>query len=234
MKLDKVLVPLDGSVLAEAAMWTALDLAEKNGATVSLVRAAEAHALPGADTVEAQVLAVREAEEYLAAVVRRLDRCDEVTVSPEGLSAWVECFRVLQAAEVWGNHGAWIREVTPVFGRGIRERMEWAATVRPEDVEAAQRLRAGVVRRLEQLLEPEDVLLLPTSPRIAPLKGTETSELEVRFRYQALCLLCIAGLGGLPQVSLPLAAFNGCPLGLSVVGRRGADLDLLECTAWVS
>ena len=72
MKLDKILVPLDGSVLAEAGMWTALDLAEKNGATLSLLRAAEAYALPGADTVEAQVMAVREAEEYLAAVVRRL------------------------------------------------------------------------------------------------------------------------------------------------------------------
>jgi nucleotide-binding universal stress UspA family protein len=72
MKLDKILVPLDGSVLAEAAMWTALDLAEKNGATLSLLRAAEVYTLPGADTVEAQVMAVREAEEYLAAVVRRL------------------------------------------------------------------------------------------------------------------------------------------------------------------
>jgi len=132
---------------------------------------------------------------------------------------------------VWRNHGAWIRQVKPVFGRGVRERMAWAATVRPEDVQAAQRFRMGVVRRLEQLLEPGDVLLLPTSPRIAPLKGTEANELEIHFRHQAMCLLCIAGLGGLPQVSLPLAAFNGCPLGLSVVGRRGADLDLLTCTA---
>src|SRR3546814_19862332 len=64
--------------------------------------------------------------DLLEAVVRRFDRCDEVTVSPEGLSAWVECFRVLQAAEVWGNHGAWIRQVKPALGRGIRERLEWA------------------------------------------------------------------------------------------------------------
>ena len=74
MKLDKILVPLDGSMLAEAGMWTALDLAEKNGARVSLLRAAEAHALPGVDAVGAQVKAVREAEEYLAAVVRRLEK----------------------------------------------------------------------------------------------------------------------------------------------------------------
>ena len=72
MKLDRIMVALDGSGLAEAALWSALDLAEKNGATLSLLRAVEIHALPGTDKVEAQVTAIREAEEYLAAVVRRL------------------------------------------------------------------------------------------------------------------------------------------------------------------
>ena len=72
MKLDRIMVALDGSVLAEAGLSNALDLAEKNGATLSLLRAVEIHALPGADKVEAQVTAIREAEEYLTAVVRRL------------------------------------------------------------------------------------------------------------------------------------------------------------------
>jgi len=72
MKLGKILVPLDRSMLAEGALSNAVDLAEKYGATISLLRAAEAFARPGADAVEAQVTAVREAEEYLAAVVRRL------------------------------------------------------------------------------------------------------------------------------------------------------------------
>ncbi|MGH7306016.1 MAG: universal stress protein [Candidatus Rokuibacteriota bacterium] len=72
MKLRKILVPLDGSVLAEAALPRAVDLAESEGATISLLRAAEASGRLGADPVEAQVTAVREAEEYLAGVVRRL------------------------------------------------------------------------------------------------------------------------------------------------------------------
>jgi nucleotide-binding universal stress UspA family protein len=72
MKLDKILVPLDGSMLAEASLWTAVDLAEKNGATIILLRGAEASTLPGADAVKAQITAIHEAEEYLAAVVRRL------------------------------------------------------------------------------------------------------------------------------------------------------------------
>ena len=44
---------------------------------------------------------------------------------------------------------------------------------------------------------------------------------------QAMCLLCIAGLGGLPQVSLPLATLDGLPLGLSIVGPPGSDMTLL-------
>jgi nucleotide-binding universal stress UspA family protein len=59
-------------MLAEAALWTACDFAARDGATISLVRAAEAMTLPGTNAVEAQVAAVREAEEYMAAVVRRL------------------------------------------------------------------------------------------------------------------------------------------------------------------
>jgi nucleotide-binding universal stress UspA family protein len=73
MKLEKILVPLDGSTLAEAALSTAREFAERDGSTISLLRAAEGMTLPGGDTVEAQVTAVREAEEYLAAVVRRLE-----------------------------------------------------------------------------------------------------------------------------------------------------------------
>ena len=72
MKVEKILVPLDGSTLAEAAMWKAAEMA--NGGTVSLLRAAEAHTLPGADLVDAQVTAVREAEEYLASALKRLEQ----------------------------------------------------------------------------------------------------------------------------------------------------------------
>jgi amidase len=49
---------------------------------------------------------------------------------------------------------------------------------------------------------------------------------EVRRR--ALPMLCISGLARLPQVSLPLATLNGCPLGLSLIAARGNDTMLLE------
>jgi nucleotide-binding universal stress UspA family protein len=39
MQRGRILVPLDGSMLAEGALSNAVDLAEKNGATMPIVRA---------------------------------------------------------------------------------------------------------------------------------------------------------------------------------------------------
>lgn len=72
MKVARVLVPLDGSRLAETALPAAADLVKNNpGAILILLRAAEATTL-GADPTEAQVTVVREAESYLEATASRL------------------------------------------------------------------------------------------------------------------------------------------------------------------
>ena len=72
MKIDKLLVPLDGSPLAEQALTKALDVAEGGEPTLLLLRAAEASTWPGVDPTEEQISVVHEAEEYLSAVQARL------------------------------------------------------------------------------------------------------------------------------------------------------------------
>jgi amidase len=159
---------------------------------------------------------------------------EEVEVAPEDLVTWFETFRTIQAAEVWASVGFWIDEVGPKLGPGVKERIAWAATVTPEMDAAASLRRADFVVRMEQLIGPHDILCLPTSPRAAPLLGTPVDKIEIEYRNQAMCLLCIAGLAGLPQVSLPMAEIDGLPLGLSIVGRRGADTMLLEIASALS
>jgi len=178
------------------------------------------------DLVDREV--VQALEPAVAALVSHIGTPEDVVVSPQALRDWFQVFRTLQAAEIWANHGAWIRANRPEFGPGVRERLEWAAAVGEADVGAAKEARQAVVARLEALLEPGDVMCLPTSPRVAPLKNTATDTLEIEYRHQAMCLLCIAGLGGLPQINLPLALLDGLPVGLSIIGPRGSDLDLLQ------
>jgi amidase len=79
---------------------------------------------------------------------------------------------------------------------------------------------------MDSLLSGGAVLLLPTVPGIAPIRNAAPADTE-EFRAHALALLCPAGLARLPQVSLPLAQLDGCPLGLSLVAARGNDAMLL-------
>ena len=167
-------------------------------------------------------------EPAVAALESDIGAPEDVVVSPQGLRDWFQIFRTLQAAEIWANQGAWIRANRPEFGPGVRERFEWAAAVGEPEVRAAEAARRAVVARLDELLQAGDVMCLPTSPRVAPLKNTATDTLEIDYRHQAMCLLCIAGLGGLPQINLPLVLLDGLPVGLSIIGPRGSDLDLLQ------
>lgn len=73
MKIRTLLVPLDGSALAEAALHMAEELLRDNpDATLVLLRATRATTLPGVDPVSAEVAAIKEAEDYLENIAVRL------------------------------------------------------------------------------------------------------------------------------------------------------------------
>ena len=149
-----------------------------------------------------------------------------VTVSAEGLPQWFQAFRVLQGAEIHQQLGAWVAQVQPKLGPGVRERMQWTATITAADIAGAQAVRDAARRRMDELLRDNAVLVLPTVPDIAPLLKTPAAALD-DFRARAMSLLCIAGHAGLPQVTLPLATLYGCPIGISLVAARGNDALLL-------
>lgn len=144
-----------------------------------------------------------------------------------GLGAWANAFRVHQAREIWLHHGPWITQHQPSFGPGIEERFQAAAAVTNDEYEGAVALRAAVCQRMETLLGDDAVVLLPVAPSAAPLLTTSNEDMDV-YRGKLLRLTCIAGLSGLPQVSLPIAEVDGCPLGLGIIAPKGADEQLLE------
>ncbi len=185
-----------------------------------LLGAADAFALVDGAVADALAPAIERVVEHLGAA-------EEVTVAPDGLDAWFETFRIVQAASILSNHGEWVAATKPSFGPGVKERFEWAEALDPAEVAAAKNRHETIRARIAELLSEGDILCLPTSPRVAPLKNTPVDDIEVRYRHQAMHLLCIAGLGGLAQISLPLAEIDGLPLGLSLVGPRGSDLQLL-------
>jgi nucleotide-binding universal stress UspA family protein len=98
MKLDTLLVPLDGSMLAEGALPRAAKVAAMTGARVILLEAVTAHMLPGGDLIAAQRAVVQDAETYLGTVAARMRM---LGVKDVGTSVWygAAARAIIEAAE---------------------------------------------------------------------------------------------------------------------------------------
>jgi amidase len=174
----------------------------------------------------ADVAAVAALKPVLNRVVALLGAPENVVVGDEPLEKWTDYFRFPQGAEAWECHREWVTRVKPAFGPAVGPRIAWSATVAPADVARARARREEITRRMDGLLRDNAVLVLPSAPGIALPRNSAPAVVD-ELRVRALPMLCIAGLARLPQVSLPLAMVDGCPLGLSLIAARGNDTLLL-------
>lgn len=135
-------------------------------------------------------------------------------------------FRHLQGREAWMTDGPLIERYAPPLGPGVAERFAWSRQVTDAQVAAAQAFRSQFTDRLDDLLGDDGVLLMPTMPDVAPLRSSPENMLE-DYRNRAIQMLCLAGLAGTPQLSLPLLRRDGAPMGLSLMAGRGRDASLV-------
>ncbi|MFN3439422.1 MAG: amidase [Acidovorax sp.] len=135
-------------------------------------------------------------------------------------------FRYVQGREAWMTDGPLIERYAPPLGPGVAERFAWSRAVTDEQVANARVFRERYRVHLAALLGQDGVLVMPTMPDIAPLRTAPEGSLE-DYRNRAIQMLCIAGLAGFPQVSMPLAQRDGAPLGLSLLGPAGSDRSLI-------
>ena len=181
--------------------------------------------------VDAWALADPAVQEALRPIAERLRHVapivHEINLVPEGIDSWFPLFRVVQGWEIWQEHRAWVEDVNPTFGPGIAERMKWVPTISDQEKAEADAGRTKVIDRLNTILQPGTVMALPTAPGIAPEIGQPAESLE-SFRYRALQLTGIGSLGKVPQVSIPVAQVDSCPVGLSLVAGPGGDELLLD------
>ncbi len=152
---------------------------------------------------------------------------------PPDLTRWLTPFQALQWREIWQSHRDWITATRPHFGPGIAERFAAVAGVTDDQVAEARAFRLAAGGRLLAALGGDGVLITPTVPGPAPLKGLPRQAVAAE-RQRALALLCPAGLARLPQVSLPVGRVDGAPVGLSLIGPPGSDRRLLALTCAIA
>ena len=230
-------IPLEGMLL-QAPSYDTIGWFARDAATFAQVGAAlltsEGSAprprrlLVAEDAFE---LAQPEARPALDAAVERIgalfDSVASLRLSPTSLVEWSEQQQVLQSREAWESVRHWIDRVNPAFSFEVSDRYVLARSVTDAQVAAAQAGREAIVARMNEVFQDGDtVVVLPTTIGPAPPTGQWVSERHT-LRLRNSALTSIAGNTGRPQLSLPLVEMDGLPVGLSLLGNRGADEGLL-------
>ncbi len=162
----------------------------------------------------------------LQQITQLLGRAQDCTAVLDSFDAMYWSFRYIQGREAWMTDGAFISRYAPVLGPGVKERFDWSSKVTDAQVQQAEQFRTRFRQHLADVLGSDGVLVMPTMPDIAPLRTADEASLEA-YRNQAVQMLCLAGLSGFPQISLPLASRGGAPLGISLLGPAGTDRSLI-------
>lgn len=153
----------------------------------------------------------------------------EQSSSPQGLETWRHTFTTIQQAEIWSSLGYWIEVMKPELGETVTTSFQLAKNVDRSKLTEAISMRKFYFEKLISFLKPNDLICIPTTPIFAPLKGSIGRDRSKDHYYKKLSsLTCIAGIGRLPQVTIPCAEVEGKPIGLSFLGAYQNDSFLLQ------
>jgi len=140
----------------------------------------------------------------------------------------------LVAAEAAWIHRAWVDSRPGEYDPIVLGRIRRGQTLDAATYVGIQQGRAALMPALDARMAGLDALVLPTVPLLAPRIDTVQDE-EIFLRTNALLLRnpSVFNFFDLPALSLPLPRGDGMAVGLMLVGRRGADRDLLALGAAV-
>jgi len=126
--------------------------------------------------------------------------------------------------ERWGELGPDLQRVLKL-GRALRRRHRGAPYA------WAELVRAEIRREVDRALAPFDVLVMPTSPLLPP--EVPEGDLTEARRRTALAIVNTLqfNVTGHPAMTLPLAAADGLPVGISAVARQHDEPRLLAFAA---
>ncbi|WP_370674950.1 amidase family protein [Pleomorphomonas sp. PLEO] len=136
--------------------------------------------------------------------------------------------RDLQTAEFQSTVGNWIEATKPELGYTFT--MAYGNVQRFDRVAALESLVRceRFFEAINAYLVPGTVICFPTTPVIAPKKGTLTTlDNVLDFYDRTMTVTAFSGVGRLPEISAPVLTVEGCPVGLSFAAGHYQDEFLL-------
>ena len=110
--------------------------------------------------------------------------------------------------------------------------MAYGLALTVDDIMEMERLRAGLRETVTELFDRVDVLALPTT-QVLPFPADQEFPTEVAGQAMPdylgwMMSCCVITATECPAISIPAGFHDGLPAGLQLVGRPGADRELLR------
>lgn len=141
----------------------------------------------------------------------------------------VRALRDLQTAEFQSTVGNWIETTKPKLGYAFT--MAYGNARRFDRIAALDSLVRceRLFEAINACLTPGTVICFPTTPVVAPRKGSLKSlDRVLDFYDRTMTITAFSGVGRMPEISAPFMTVDGCPVGLSFAAGHYQDDFLLE------
>lgn len=153
----------------------------------------------------------------------------EIFEEPLTVEELFSIYCTLQWSEIWNTFGAWIEKTNPEFGPTTKDNFALAKNAPRDHIGETLEKRALIKKKLSAFLGQNRCLCFPTTPALAPKRGMKhKSRTENTYFSRLIGMTSLAGLGSLPQISLPYSSSGSIPVGLSLISAKDSDEKLLE------
>jgi aspartyl-tRNA(Asn)/glutamyl-tRNA(Gln) amidotransferase subunit A len=229
MTLDHV-GPIARSVQDAAWLWAALARAEMVRLEPPAPRALTLGLLDGYFTA---LLAGEVRTAFEDAVARLRDA--GASLSPRsviGTESIIDTYVSLALPEAAFWHAHYLETRAEDYQPAVLSRLESGRAITAASYLKARRTRLALTRAVDAALEGCHALVLPTLPIVAPPLGAIDAAVNgdagetLPVRSAMLRLTQLFNITGHPAISIPIQA-SGLPVGLQLIGRRGATEQLL-------
>jgi enoyl-CoA hydratase/carnithine racemase len=146
------------------------------------------------------------------------------------LEGWIEAFGPLVLADEWEHRGHLLADGDALTGYARRS-IQAAARITDADVDAARRRMAEFRARIDGLFADYDLIVTPATAATAFPIGERPGQIDgqdVDALWGPFPFTAPFNVAGTPAASLPCGLADGLPVGLQLVGPKGAEALLLD------
>ena len=140
-----------------------------------------------------------------------------------------DALRPLQTFEFLNTVGNWIENESPDLSPFFAMKYETVRKFDRKEVNDALMLCEKMFNRITSFFQKGDLILFPTVPTIAPLKGAfEHLETAMDFYDRTMAITAFSGVARLPEITIPVTKVDNAPVGLSIASGFYQDEFLIS------